>query len=115
MFTGREKKCQPVQPFGLLFPILFLLLFFSEKLFSINHILLEAMAEFTLGYREVITDQELYEKWIEITLTTGEYRFYLMINPKITYYRRYSKHFARHKSHRNGWWLQLSKLNSLLH
>lgn len=39
------------------------------------------MAEFTLGYREVITDQELYEKWIEITLTTGQYRCYLMLLP----------------------------------
>lgn len=31
------------------------------------------MAEFTLGYREVITDEDLYEKWIEITLTTGQH------------------------------------------
>lgn len=47
--------------------------------FSVNYIvveLVEAMAEFTLGYREVITDQELYEKWIEITLTTGQYKFF---------------------------------------
>lgn len=29
------------------------------------------MTEFTLGYREVIPDQALCEKWIEITLTTG--------------------------------------------
>ncbi|KAH1005345.1 hypothetical protein HUJ04_006346 [Dendroctonus ponderosae] len=29
------------------------------------------MTEFTLGYREVISDQDLFEKWTEITLTTG--------------------------------------------
>lgn len=29
------------------------------------------MTEFTLGYREVISDQDLFEKWSEITLTTG--------------------------------------------
>ncbi|XP_050293240.1 nuclear pore complex protein Nup160 homolog [Anthonomus grandis grandis] len=29
------------------------------------------MAEFTLGYREVIPDQELEDKWIDISLTTG--------------------------------------------
>lgn len=30
------------------------------------------MVEFPLGYREVVPDQTLPEKWKEITLNTGE-------------------------------------------
>lgn len=30
------------------------------------------MIEFSLGYREVVPDQTLPEKWKEITLNTGE-------------------------------------------
>lgn len=45
---------------------------FSGLSFSLSPDRIRNMIEFPLGYREVVPDQTLPEKWKEITLNTGE-------------------------------------------